>query len=241
MKPQFLSVEEVADYLHLTTEDVLHRVNYREIPFEKRGSRIVFNKSEIEMWASQRILKLPNQRLTAYHEKSTLGTREILPQQAMLVELIRPAFIELAMTAKTKASVLRELVGLAEQIGSLNDAKTLLASLVAREELCPTAMPGGFALPHPRCHEPYLIEKSFIVVGRSVQAIHFGAPDGQPTNLFFLICCQDDRLHLHTLTRLCHIFQKTNLLAQIQIASAAETVYDSIIAAEQEVLGWPQS
>jgi excisionase family DNA binding protein len=236
MPPQFLTVEEVAAYLHLTVEDVLHRVNYREIPFEPRGSRIVFNKADIEVWASQRILKLPDRRLTAYHEKSTRGTQEMLPQPAMMAELIQPGFIELALPAKTKAAVLRDLVALAEKTGYLNDAKTLLASLAAREELCPTALPGGFALPHPRCHEPYLIEQSFIVVGRSLQAIHFGAPDGLPTNLFFLICCQDDRLHLHTLTRLCHIFQKTNLLLQIQIATNATAVYEGIMAAEQSVL-----
>lgn len=236
MTPQFLNVDEVADFLHLTTADILHRVNYREIPFEKRGSRFVFNKDEIEAWASQRILKMPDERLTEYHQQSTQGTREILPQQAMLTGLIQPGFIELALPAKTKASVLRDLVALAERTGLLLDPRTLLASLEAREELCPTAMPGGFALPHPRSHDPYLFEQSFIVVGRSLQEIHFGAPDGQPTRLFFLICCQDDRLHLHTLTRLCHIFQKTELLGQLQTNDDDGQVYEAIIAAEKAVL-----
>ena len=236
MTPQFLNVEEVAEYLHLPVADILHRVNYREIPFEKRGHRFVFNKDEIEAWASQRILKMPDQRLTEYHQQSTHGTREILPHQTMLPELIQASSIELALPAKTKASVLRDLVALAQGTGLLNDPKALLESLEAREELCPTAMPGGFALPHPRSHEPYLFERSFIVVGRTLQEIHFGAPDGQPTQLFFLICCQDDRLHLHTLTRLCHMFQKTALLGQIQAATDAGQVYEAIIAAEQAVL-----
>ena len=128
--------------------------------------------------------------------------------------MLEAGAIASAMTSKTKASVLRDLVALAEKTGNLCDPKTLLASLEAREELCSTAVPGGFALPHPRSHDPYLFETSFIVVGRPVQEIHFGAPDGQPTHLFFLICCQDDRLHLHTLARLCLIVQKTKLLDQ---------------------------
>ena len=65
------------------------------------------------------------------------------------------------MSSKTKASVLRGLVALAETTGHLNDPKALLTSLEAREELCSTAMPGQFALPHPRSHEPYLFETSF--------------------------------------------------------------------------------
>jgi mannitol/fructose-specific phosphotransferase system IIA component (Ntr-type) len=140
------------------------------------------------------------------------------------------------MTSKTKASVLRDLVALAEKTGNLCDPKALLASLEAREKLCSTAVPGGFALPHPRSHEPYLFVTSFIVVGRPVQEIHFGAPDGQPTHLFFLLCCQNDQLHLHTLARLCLIAQKTKLLDQFREAPDAETMRNSIITAEQEVL-----
>jgi mannitol/fructose-specific phosphotransferase system IIA component (Ntr-type) len=82
-----------------------------------------------------------------------------------------------------------------------------------------------------------LFEKSFIVVGRPIQEIHFGAPDGEPTRLFFLLCCQDDRLHLHTLARLCLIAQKTKILEQLRDAPDAQAMRDALIAAEQEILG----
>jgi mannitol/fructose-specific phosphotransferase system IIA component (Ntr-type)/predicted DNA-binding transcriptional regulator AlpA len=233
---RLLNLEAVADYLHLTPEDVAQRVKNREIPFEKRGERIVFRKSEIDQWASQRILGLPGQRLAAYHQKSTRHTREIVPQEAILPEMLEAGAVASAMTSKTKASVLRDLVALAEKTGHLCDPKGLLASLEAREELCSTGLPGGVALPHPRFQEPYLFDTSFIVVGRPVQEIHFGAPDGQPTHLFFLICCQDDRLHLHVLARLCFIMQKTKILVRLRDAPDPATMRDSLIAAEQEVL-----
>ncbi len=236
MPHQLLSVEGVAEYLHLTAEDIERRVKDREIPFERRGERVVFRKRDIDMWASQRILGLPKQRLAAYHEKSTHGTREILPRQTILPEMLQAGAIASAMSSKTKASLLRDLVALAEKTGQIADPKELLASLEAREALCSTALPGGLALPHPRFHEPYMFESSFIVAGRPVQGIHFGAPDGQPTDLFFLICCQDDRLHLHTLARLCLMTQKTEMLAQLRQAPDAQSMRDCIIAAEQEVL-----
>ena len=53
---QMLNLEAVAEYLHLTPQDVELRVKNREIPFEKRGDRIVFHKHDIDAWASQRIL-----------------------------------------------------------------------------------------------------------------------------------------------------------------------------------------
>ena len=236
MPYRLLSIEAVADYLHLTVEDIERRVKDREIPFEKRGERIVFRKSDVDMWASQRILGLPESRLAAYHQKSTHNTRKILPQETILPEMLRLGAIASAMTAKTKASVLRDLVALAEKTGQVCDPKELLASLEAREELCSTALPGGLAIPHPRFHEPYLFASSFIVVGRPIQEIHFGAPDGKPTDLFFLLCCQDDRIHLHTLARLCLMAQKTGLLAQLREAPEAGSMRDCLIAAEREVL-----
>ena len=233
---RLLDLEGVAKYLHLSVADIEQRVKNREIPFEKRGDRIVFSKSEIDAWASQQILGSTSQQLADYHTETTRFTRKILPQATLLPEMLEAGAIASAMSSKTKASVLRDLVALAEKTGRLNDPKTLLASLEAREELCSTAMPGGFALPHPRSHDPYLFETSFIVVGRPVQEIHFGAPDGQPTYLFFLLCCQDDRLHLHTLARLCLIAMKTKILEQLRDAPDAKTMRDALVAAEQEIV-----
>ncbi len=236
MPYRVFNVDEVARYLHLTRDDIDLLVKDHEIPFQKRGDRIVFNRQDIDAWASQRILGLKDRKLTEYHTQSIRGTREIFPNEAIMPEMVQPRFIDPAITAKTKASVVRHIVSLAESTGRVNDPRELLTSLEEREELCSTGLPGGLALLHPRHHQPYMFESSFIVLGRTLQEIHFGAPDGHSTDLFFLICCQDDRIHLHTLARLCLMAQKSELLAGLRQASDAAAIYDCIIAAEEEVL-----
>lgn len=236
MPYRIFNLNEVARYLHLTEEEILKRVKDQEIPFEKRGGRVVFRKASIDEWASQRILNLSERRLADYHAKSTRSTGMLLEHTAILPAMLERGALDSAMTAKTKASLLRDIVALAEHTKLVNDPKELLASLEAREELGSTAVPGGLALPHPRVHEPYLFTASFLVVGRTMQEIHFGASDGHPTSLFLLICCQDDRFHLHTLARLCLMALTTDLLAQLRQAPDAKTMRDALIAAEQEVL-----
>ena len=59
---RLLDLDGVANYLHLTPADIEERVKNREIPFEKRGDRIVFRKAEIDAWASQRILGLAGRK-----------------------------------------------------------------------------------------------------------------------------------------------------------------------------------
>jgi mannitol/fructose-specific phosphotransferase system IIA component (Ntr-type) len=229
-------LEEVARYLHLTGADVERLAKDQAIPCERHGQRLVFRKVDIDAWASQRILGLEGQRLAEYHQKSSRDTRQVLPHEAMMPEMIRPGFIAPALPAKTKASVLREMARLAERTGLVSDPAALLAGLEAREALCSTGLPGGLALLHTRHPESYLFESSFIVLGRTVQQIPFGAPDGQPTDLFFLLGCPDDRLHLHSLARLCLVAQKTDLLAQLRQSPDADAMHQRIITAEETVL-----
>lgn len=236
MQYHFLDENEVAAYLHLTPPEVRRRVKYHEIPFATRGKRLVFPKEEIDSWASQRILNLASPKLADYHRRSTHDTLPLLPQSVVLPQMLDPNFVAPAMTAKTRTSVLRELVRLAEQTGRLNDPKALLQSLVEREKRGSTAMPGGFALPHPLYSDRYLFASSFIIIGRTIQPLHFGAPDGLPTTIFFLICCQDDRLHLHLLARLCLLARTPNLLYSMNVATDAAAIFQSIVTAECESL-----
>jgi nitrogen PTS system EIIA component len=229
-------IEEVARYLHLNRDDLDRLVKDQDIPFERHGKRLVFRKVDIDAWASQRILGLQGRGLAEYHQKSSRDTQQIFPHEAIMPERIRPGFIEPALTAKTKASVLRQMVALAEKTGRVCDSRALLQGLEAREELCSTGVPGGLALLHSRDPESYLFEAPFLTLGRTIQAIPFGAPDGQPTDLFFLIGCPDDRMHLHTLARLCLMAQKTDLLVDLRQAADADAMCDCIIAAEQTVL-----
>jgi excisionase family DNA binding protein len=231
-----LGLDEVARYLHLSGTDIEHLLKNKEIPFEKHGNRLVFRKLDIDSWASKRILGLSGKRLTDYHKGSSLEAQELFRQQALLPVRLRPGFIDSALPAKTRASVLREMALLAGKTGRVYDQEVLLAGLKAREELCSTGVPGGLALLHTRHPEPYLFESPFIVLGRTVQQIPFGAPDGEHTDLFFLIACPDDRMHLHILARLCLMAQKTQLLTELRQAPTSDAMHEAMIKAEMAVL-----
>lgn len=231
-----LGIDETARYLHMPRADLELLVKSREIPFEKHGSRVVFRKLAIDSWASTRILGMEGKRLTDYHQRSSQAAEEVLPRLALMPDRLQAGFIDPALPAKTKASVLREMALLAGKTGRVCDPDGLLAELHAREELCSTGVPGGLALLHPRHPEPYLFELPFIVLGRTVQQIPFGALDGEPTDLFFLIGCPEDRMHLHTLARLCLMAQKTEMLAELRQAQTADGMYEVMLRSEQAVL-----
>ena len=230
------NLEQVAVYLHLPVTEVKELVRTREIPCEMQGDKLVFRKKGIDAWASQRIIGLSKQRLTVYHRKTSAKAHDLSKQHAIIPELLKPGYIRPKLASKTKASIIRGMVDLAGSTGLVADPHDLLESLDERERLCSTALAGGIALLHPKNHEPYMFEDSFIVLGRTVQPVPFGSPDGATTDLFFLICCQDDRIHLHTLTRLCMMCHYSSVLLELRDAKDAASMYDMMVKSEQEII-----
>jgi mannitol/fructose-specific phosphotransferase system IIA component (Ntr-type) len=66
--------------------------------------------------------------------------------------------------------------------------------------------------------------------------VPFGAADGGETRLFFLVCCQEDRLHLHLLARLSLMCARTELLAYLRAATTADEMAAALAEAEDEIL-----
>ena len=110
------------------------------------------------------------------------------------------------LPAKSRASVLRELVRLGQRTGTVYDPAAIIDSLEEREELAPTALPRGIAFPHPRRPLPYATAEPLICLARIPGGIPFGAPDGRLTDLFVLVCSTDERQHLGLLARLAMMF-----------------------------------
>jgi PTS system nitrogen regulatory IIA component len=237
MPHRLLSTDELADYLHVTRKVVEQWALRKEIPWEKVGDRYVFRKVEIDAWASRRLLSGDDKQLTEFHHASTVAKKHDLSEtHAIMPELIQTSYIDMELASKTKASALRSMVALASESGQLLETVDLLDSIEERERQCSTALGGGVALLHPQQHDPYMFADSFIVLGRTHRPIPFGSPDGRTTDLFFLICCQDDAIHLHVLARICMMCHHTSLLMELREAETAEDAYQALLAAEEEVI-----
>ncbi len=233
---RIFNLSEAAEYLHLQEERVRELARLGEIPCEKQGGRLIFRHNAVDEWASRRLLASSAEKLADFHSRSTAKYHDLSDEAAIVPVLVKPEWIQPAMTCRSKSSVLREMVELADRTGLLCYRDELLESLVEREKLCSTALSGGLALLHPRNHEPYMFEDSFVVVGKTVGQIPFGSPDRSTTDIFFLICSQDDRIHLHVLARLCMMCHQTSLLMEMRGTDDPRELHRILIAAEQQVI-----
>ncbi len=120
--------------------------------------------------------------------------------------------------------MIEELAARAYTNGWLVDKPWFVGAVVERESLSSTAMDGGVAFLHTRAKDKGKIGRPFIVVGRSWEGIAFGAPDGNPTYLFFLLGLKYDRLHLPILGRLARALRNPATIAKLRALSSPDQV-----------------
>jgi PTS system nitrogen regulatory IIA component len=59
------------------------------------------------------------------------------------------------------------------------------------------------------------------------------------TDIFFLVCCRDDRTHLRVLARLSRLFLRPGFLDELRAAETPAAAWQLITSAEQELLAGP--
>jgi PTS system nitrogen regulatory IIA component len=84
---------------------------------------------------------------------------------------------------------------------------------------------------------PAALGESLVAYARTSSGIPFGAPLGGLTDVFFLVCCRDDRTHLRVLARLTRLFLRPDFLDDLRAAETPAESWEKITAAERELLG----
>jgi PTS system fructose-specific IIC component len=102
----------------------------------------------------------------------------------MITKLINENLIKLDVQATSKEEVFKELVDILFAQGRISDREQFLEDIKAREEIGNTGFEDGVAIPHAKSSA--VIEPA-VVIGVSKTGIEYGAEDGLPSKLFFMI------------------------------------------------------
>ena len=231
---EMMNLKQAAEHVHLEPNELKHVAQRGEIPATERGGDWYFEHAALDEWAQRNLLASSPKALRNQHRVMMDEHRRAHREDWGVSELFRTESVALALTAKAKAGLLRDMTDLAERSGLVYDVEGLYRELVLREEAASTAIGAGAALLHPKLHDPYMFEESFVAYGRSERQIFFGAPDGEGTRHFFLICSTDHEMHLHILARLAILVHGTDLLERLDAAENADEVKAIIVDCERE-------
>ncbi len=233
MSHEFLDLRRAAEHVHLDANELKHVAQRGEIDASIRAGEWYFEHAALDEWAQRHLLAANARRLGEQHRAMAEKRRREKQGVFSVESLFCPEAIDLAIAAKAKAGIIRDMTDLADRSGLLYDPDVLFRELVAREEAASTACGEGAAFLHPRFHDPYIFQESFIAYGRSERPIFFGAPDGAGTQHFFLICSTNHEEHLHILARLAVLAHGTDLMERLDAAESPEDVLAAVHDSEE--------
>ena len=224
-----MTLKEIADYLRLSEKTVSRMAQEGRIPAQKLARQWRFQRSSIDSWIAGRATAADQQQLPP----EATG----LPQPLTVANAISPAHISVNLTAPDKYGVLRELCALVLNPREERLFETLFQALKAREDLCPTCVSEGVAIPHARNALIGLVDHPVLAYGRHRQGVDFGALDGKPVHHFFLLCAPNVRQHLQLLSRLARLVNNPDVRVWLDAAQQPSDIIALIQESEPRIVG----
>ncbi len=220
-------LESLAVYLHMTPPQVARLADRDKLPGRKVAGQWRFARAEIHHWLEQQIGLSDEDELVQVED--VLHRSE--GKQVCIADMLPPEAMAVPLPARTRNSVIREMVQLAAGTGWLWDLKKMTEAVRSREDMHSTALENGIALLHPRRPMAKILAQPFLALGVTTTSIPFGA--GAPlTDVFFLICSMEDRGHLKTLARLSRVITSPGFLDALRDSSDASQAHRLIAETE---------
>jgi PTS system nitrogen regulatory IIA component len=225
-----MTLAEIATHIGMDAREVKRLADRGVLPGRLIGGEWRFNRMQMLEWLQREMHTLDRRHIQNLDRAMSRTSDE-----AVVSDLLATEAIDMNLPARSRASVLRELVSLAERTGMVFHRAEIIDALEQREALASTGLPGGIALPHPRHPLPYATAEPMLCLARVPTGIPFGAPDGRLTDLFVLVCCHDERQHLLALARLALLFNG-DLPQALREADGAEDALKLVLATERQML-----
>jgi PTS system nitrogen regulatory IIA component len=145
-----------------------------------------------------------------------------------LADYLREDLVLWELPGLDKPSFLKALAAESAARVPAVDEEELLARLIEREAERSTGVGGGLALPHARVSG---LERTVLLVGWLRDGLDFGAPDGRPVDLLFVLLSPADASseHLRLLARVARIFAPEGVLEKLRAAPGPKQLFQLLL------------
>lgn len=227
-----LKIKDVADLLNVSETTIRRWLGDGKIPAYRINHQYRFSRIEIENWMLRCKIKSqafdPLEEVQIYPPIDRGGT-----QHFALYRAIHQGDVLASIPGSTKEELIRGTTqAIAQHLGV--DAEVLAELLLDREELMPTALNQGIAVPHTRDFlQNGAIDRVFVVFPES--PIEYGALDGKPVFALFFLFSGNDKGHLQLLAKLAHLSSNPKALELLAAKPGKKMLLDFIRGWEGQV------
>ena len=219
-----LKIKDVAELLNVSETTIRRWVSEGKIPSYQINHHHLFSRTEIENWViSHKLdktadgispfsrrkeadsLSLPTRSPSSTNSSPTTGGNK----QFSLFRAIHKGTVLHHLKGHSKEEIIRTTMRRVAKLLHV-DAEVMTDLLLDRENLMPTALNHGIAVPHTRDSLLPRHQDAVIVVFLD-EPLEYGALDGQPVHTLFFLFASEDKRHLHLLAKIAHLSSQPHM------------------------------
>jgi PTS system nitrogen regulatory IIA component len=239
-----LKIKDLADLLNVSESTIRRWISDGKIPTYRINQLLddySFSRTEIQNWVISHSHKLDKtdgvspfmrrkeaEPLSTSRSPTTGGSK-----QFSLFRSLHKGEVLHHLKGQTKEEIIRTTMRKVAKLLHV-DAEVMTDLLLDRENLMPTALNNGIAVPHTR-DSLLNAHHDIVVVVFLDEPLEYGALDGQPVHtLFFLFACEDKR-HLHLLAKIAHLSSQPHVREFFQTQPSKEQLLSFIKEWESQI------
>lgn len=150
-------------------------------------------------------------------------TGEALMSDNVFHEILPAGNIRLALQANTKEDAIRELAEVIQATTPLPDLDNIIQLVLAREQMMPTGLENGIAIPHGKTDT---IDRLYVAMAVLRQGLDFNSADGLPARIILLLISPAARSgpHLRFMADFSRLLQSAEMRQAVLDAETPERV-----------------
>lgn len=237
-----LKIKDVAELLNVSESTIRRWVSEGKIPTYRINQHYFFSRTEIENWVISHKLDKTAGGISPFmrHKEAdslSLPTRRSPTtngnKQFSLFRAIHKGDVLHHIEGNTKEEIIRATMRRVAKLLHV-DADVMTDLLLDRENLMPTALNNGIAVPHTR--DSLLPGHQDIVITVFLdQPLEYGALDNQPVHTLFFLFASEDKRHLHLLAKIAHLSSQLHVREFLQAKPSKEALLSFVKEWESQI------
>lgn len=216
-----LKMKDLVDIFELPEREILKYIKSKALPVHTINHQNMFNKEEIQEWAIRNNITFSEKLLSLAHSEIPVSISGLIDKGGIIYGIRGRNTVELLTDAVNRM-----------KLPSENNREDVLASLIEREEMMPTGVGRGIAIPHPRNPIIADVDHESITVCSLASPVQYGAVDGKPVHTLFIILSANAKRHLEILSKLLFLCQQAEFVEMLSLGTPFKDVMSFIVSAE---------
>lgn len=220
MSGRLWSLQDVSSYLHVAEKTVTRMIQRGEIPAVRVGNQWRVLPAQLHQWLHAGSSQPGSVRDLLRHD----------PTAVPIDRLLKPEHITVHAAVSNRDHLFQELAQAVRRVYPGIDSDAYTRSLKRREDLVPTSLGGGLAVPHVRDTQENPTGSLDLFLLTTKEPIPFGRDS---CSVFCLTCTDDLVLHLRLMQKISYVMRATETVAQVQQQMSAHGVMSTIMYQER--------